>query len=438
MSNTFTSLRNHYDQFREMLLGRFGQGVMWNIGSLAVLAVGGVLMNLIIVRFQGEEALGVFNQVYAIYIVLSQFGVGGLQFSVLNHVSHHQDDPGTCGDITTAALIIAFLFSIPVCLIVVLLAKPVGNLFNSAGVGQGLLFVAPGLLFFTLNKILINTVNGLNDMKPYAVFRAMRFLLIPAAIGVIIALKLTAPYLSLSLTVSEFLLFVSLLIYVYTRLVPLRRIADAHRWFSEHVSFGIRGMLSGILLELNTRVDVLMLGYFTTDAQIGIYTFAATLAEGFAQLPLAVRYNVDPVIGKHFADGTTEEITKLSRKTRRTFYPVIVLVGIASIMLYPVIFNLLLQDGTTRASWPIYSIIMVGVLINAAFRPFNGTLLQGGKPGAYTVMVMGIVIVDALQNLFFIPLWGIHGAAVVTAITYTLEAILLIIVTRKLLKVSLV
>ncbi|MBN1122372.1 MAG: oligosaccharide flippase family protein [Anaerolineae bacterium] len=438
MSNPFTSIRNRYEQFRKILLGRFGQGVMWSVGSLGILAVGGVLMNLIIVRFQGEEALGIFNQVYAIYIVLSQLGVGGLQFSVLKHVSHHQDDRDTCGDITTTALIIALLFSILVCLIVVLLARPVGNLFDSEGVGQGLLFVAPGLLFFTLNKILINTVNGLNDMKSYAVFRALRFTLIPAAIAVIIALKYPAPYLTLSLTVSEFLLFISLSIYVYTKLVPLRRIVDARQWFSEHLSFGARGMLSGILLELNTRVDVLMLGYFTTDARIGIYTFAATLAEGFSQLPLAVRYNVDPVIGKHFAEGATEEITKLSRKTRRTFYPVIVLIGIASILLYPLIFNLLLQDGTTYESWPIYAIIMVGVLINAAFRPFNGTLLQGGKPGAYTGMVLGIVILDALQNLFVIPLWGIRGAAVVTAVTYVLEAVLLIIVTRKLLKVSLI
>ncbi len=438
MANPLTLIRNRCDQFREILLGRFGQGVVWNVGSMVVLAVGGVLMNLIIVKYQGEEALGIFNQVYAIYIVLSQFGVGGLQFSVLKHVSHHQDDPDTCGDITTTALIIALLFSVPVCLIVVLLAKPVGSLFDSEGVTQGLLFVIPGLLFYSLNKILINTVNGLNRMKPYAVFRALRFILIPAAIAVIIALQLPSPYLTLSLTISEFLLFVSLSIYVYTKLVPLRRIAGARRWFSEHLSFGARGMLSGILLELNTRVDVLMLGYFTTDAQIGIYTFAATLAEGFAQLPMAVRYNVDPVIGKHFADGTTEEITRLSRKTRRMFYPIVVLVGIASILLYPAIFNFLLQNGTTRESWPIYAIIMAGVLVNAAFRPFNGALLQGGKPGAYTFMILGIVILDALQNLFFIPLWGIRGAAVVTAITYVLEAVCLIIVTRRLLKVSLI
>jgi O-antigen/teichoic acid export membrane protein len=438
MSNLLTSLRSRYDQLREILLGRFGQGVLWNIGSLAILAVGGVLMNLIIVGFQGKEALGIFNQVYAIYIILSQFGVGGLQFSVLNHVSHHQDDRSTCGDITTSALIITLVFSLLVCLSVVFLAEPVGDLFDSEGVGQGLLFAAPGLLFFALNKVLINTVNGLNDMKPYAVFRALRFLLIPVVIVVIIAMRLSAPYLTLSLSISEFLLFVSLSIYVYTRLVPLRWISDARRWFSEHISFGARGMLSGVLLELNTRVDVLMLGYFTTDAQIGIYTFAATLAEGFAQLPLAVRYNVDPVIGKHFADGTTEEITKLSRKTRQTFFPVIALVGVASIALYPLIFGLLLKDGTTYESWPIYGIIMVGVLINAAFRPFNGTLLQGGRPGAYTFMTLGIVILDALQNLFVIPLWGIRGAAAVTAVTYILEAVLLVVVTRRLLKVSLI
>ena len=56
-----SNFSKRYNQVLGLLQGRFGQGVIWNIDSLAILAVGGMLMNLIVIRFQGREALGVFN-----------------------------------------------------------------------------------------------------------------------------------------------------------------------------------------------------------------------------------------------------------------------------------------------------------------------------------------------------------------------------------------
>ena len=53
--------------------------------------------------------------------------------------------------------------------------------------------------------------------------------------------------------------------------------------------------MSGILTEVNTRVDILVLGYFHGDTLVGVYSFAAILAEGFSQLPMVVRRSIDPL-----------------------------------------------------------------------------------------------------------------------------------------------
>ena len=45
-----------------------------------------------------------------------------------------------------------------------------------------------------------------------------------------------------------------------------------------------------------------MLGYFMSDTIVGIYSFASTFAEGFAQLSTVIRQNVDPIVGKCFAE----------------------------------------------------------------------------------------------------------------------------------------
>lgn len=417
---------------RRFWANSFNRDVLWNVGSLGVLALGGVVINLVIIRFEGEAALGVFNQVYAFYIVLSQIGVGGLQHSALKHISYHQEDLDRCADITSAALLLVGALTVPLAAIGWALAGPLGDLLDSRDVAEGLRLVMPGLLFFAMNKVLINAVNGLQRMRAYAVFRSLRFAFIPAAVIVIVALDLPDSHLALSLTVSEALLLIILGGYVYGRLLPVKRISEARARFHEHLSFGARGVLSGIMTELNTRVDVLMLGYFTSDANVGIYSFAAMLAEGVSQLPLAVRWNMDPVIGRYFAQGTPERITQAARELRRTFYPVMAGLGVLAVLVYPVLLWVWLPGDNLTTSWAIFSIIMIGVVINAGYRPFQGVLMQGGRPGAHTALITGLVVGDALLNLAFIPLLGIHGAALVTMLTYTLEAVGLVVCARRL------
>ena len=421
MTNRGVSRRDYLALMRS----KFSQGVLWNVGSLAFLAGGGVLINLIVVRFRGEAALGVFNQVYAVYIVLSQVGVGGLQHSVLKHVSYQQSDRDRCGDITSAALILVFAISVPLSLGAFWLAEPVGNVLSSPAVAEGIRLVAPGLVFFALNKVLINVLNGLQWMRSYAVFRSVRFVLIPLFIVVIASLGLPDSSLALSLTLAEIVLFVGLVIFVYRWVVPLRPIAHMRVRLSEHLSFGLRGILSGMLMELNTRVDVLMLGYFVSDAQVGIFSFAAIMAEGIAQIPTAVRWNVDPIIGGYFASGRTEQIGVVSRRIRRVFYPAMLLIGLVAALAYPLLYDLLAGGVGLTESWPVFVIITAGVVIGAGYRPFGGLLLQAGRPGLFTLFILVLVLTNVVFNLLLIPVLGIYGAALATMLTFVGEAVLL-------------
>jgi O-antigen/teichoic acid export membrane protein len=421
---------------RIVLPGKFNQNVLWNLASLGFLAVGGVVINILVITLRGAAALGIFNQVYAIYIVLSQLGVGGIQYSVLTYVAYAQDDRPQCSDITLSALVLVAFLTLGVCLIAWQLAEPVGQLLGSPAVAEGLRLALPGLLFFSLNKVLLNVLNGLQLMRAYAVFRSLRFILIPLGVILIVLFDYPDSHIAFSLTFAEAALFVALVIYVYAVALPLRRPMQLARHMKTHISYGVRGVLSGVLLELNTRVDVLMLGYFTTDRLTGIYSFAAMLAEGFGQIPLALRWNIDPLLGQYFSTGETHKITQLARSVRRMAGPLMVAGCLVAVLLYPLGARLFLS--VDRAiSWQIFAIIMLGVAINAIYRPFGGILLLGGRPELQTVFIIGLVLLDALLNLIFIPLLGIRGAALVTMGTYIFEAAGIVLFARLFLHVSL-
>ncbi|NLJ08326.1 MAG: oligosaccharide flippase family protein, partial [Sphingobacteriales bacterium] len=186
-----------FRKIKTSMTSRLFQGFSWNMLSLVILAANGFLMNALIVATRGEEALGVFNQVYAIYLIFSQVVVFGLHHSVLRLISMHDKDRDYCSEITISALILIALISIPATILSMLLIKPISNFLDSPDVIAGLFYTLPSLFFFSINKVLINVLNGLDEMKTFSFFRSLRYVLLPVIILIIIVLKLDSRYISL-------------------------------------------------------------------------------------------------------------------------------------------------------------------------------------------------------------------------------------------------
>ena len=424
-------------KIRGLMADRFTGDVAWNIGSLVFLAAGGLIINGVIVSLRGADALGVFNQVYAFYIVLSQIGVGGLQHSVLKQVAYMRDDRDACADATGVALGLIVLLTVPIALLGLALAQPIGDLLESQPVGEGLRYVMPGLIFFAANKVLINVLNGLRRMRIYAVFRSARFVLIPLFIVLIIALDQPASTLPLALTLAEVVLFIVLIVYIYTRLLPYRRPRNINHYVRAHLSYSVRGVLSGVLLELKTRTDVLMLGLFLSDTAVGWYSFAATLAEGFGQIAIAVRFNVDPIAGGHFADGERDKIGDLARQIRRYFWPGMAVLGTVSILAYPVVYAVLAGSSGLGESWAVYGLLAGAHIIVAGYAFMRGILLVGDAPGAFTMTIILTTGINIGLNALLIPPFGLVGAATTTAASIILEDAIIVYLARRLLDVRL-
>ncbi len=418
---------------------RFSRDVVWNTGSLAVLSISGITITIVILACRGPLALGIFNQVFAFYIIISQIIVGGLQFSVLKHCSYNQEDLDECAAIASSALLLVAFIGITTCTILYGVSDLIGRIFDSPAVALGLTFAIPGLALFALNKVLLMVLNGLRNMRAFAVFQGLRYIFI--LIGVISIMMLGYPesHLPLSLSIAELALFVALIFYINKNLFHIRLSISPGKqvWFRRHISFGGRGFLSGILTEMNTRVDVLMLGYFMTDTIVGVYSFASTLAEGFAQIPHVIRQNVDPIIGECFLEGNRKRLGEITKKIRHIFYPFMFVAGCALVAIFPIIMWLVSSTGENRHSWGILAILVSGIVVASGYRPFIGMLMQGDRPGTYSLLLTGSVIGNMILNAFLIPALGMYGAALATASVYVIEILALIVLVRHLFGVKL-
>lgn len=416
----------------------FSSGILWNLFSIGILASAGIFLNITLATLGNATILGIFNQSFAFFVVISQLAVGGLQFSVLQQVSYKRDSLGDVAQAVLSALILVGLWGSTIGLAVFLLAEPIGALLSSPQVGIGITCIAPGIVLYGLNKVLLATLNGLRLMRAYAILQSLRYILILLLVVLALVLPVSVDYLPLSLTVAELLLFFVLNIYLRTKLERPRLSIEAFYSVSrEHITFAIRGFTSGVLTELNTRVDILMLGYFGTDEMVGIYSFASTIAEGMKQIPAVIRWNVDPILGGHFARDTLGAIQDFASQVKRMSLLLMTPLCVVALAGYPVLLWLIGASSDLNSSYQLFIILLAGVYLNSRYTPFLGLMLQGKRPGTQSLLVTTLFTANVSFNLALIPLYGSTGAAVATAFVFFLEAVFIKLLARKIFHVRL-
>jgi len=409
---------------------KFGRDVLWNTVSTLILGITGIVVNALIARFYGPGTLGVFNQVLVIYLFTAQFSVGGLQFSVLRHVSQYADQQTICNRLISSAIAMTVVLALAVSIITWALRGFVGRLLGSPDVSTALTYVLPGITFFAVNKVLMAVINANRHMRAFSVFQASRYLLILLLLVGAIITHRSGVTLAGVLSVAELLLLICLIPYclrLFTPVSPMSWFA----WCKKHIVFGAKSFFGGVLTEINTRVDILMLGFFLSDRSVGIYSLAAFVAEGLLQLPVVLRTNVNPLITKKFFSGQTQELSEMIRRGVKLAYVAMGFILLLAVFVYPLYVRFLVGGVGFMSSWPLFGILAAGIAISSGYLPFRMILLQTGYPGMHTLFVSSIAVTNVMLNAVLIPFLGMYGAAFATALSLSLSVVYLMVLVRR-------
>jgi O-antigen/teichoic acid export membrane protein len=399
--------------------------IIYNYISFFTVGISGILINIFIIKYYDIEVLGNFNLMLSFLIILSQFCVGGMQFSVLKHNSNFHKKLNEVSKSLSSALVLSSLFSVMIILILYLIAPMLEKVFVLDNFALSIYLILPALLFFALNKILLMSLNGLNYMKSYAVFNAFRYVLLLISLVVFYYQDFDNIYLVFIFSISEFILFIGLIIYHYGNILGFK--LPKQYWIKRHFYFGIKGMWGGALMETNTRVDILMIGVFLGYGAVGIYSFASMIVEGFAQVYMVLKNNIDPVVGKAYFDKKYNIIYDTIDDIRKKYVPFLVLFGIVAIVLYKPIFIYIfgLDEQMVQNSWSAFIILMIFILVSSFFKPFMGILNQINRPEKFSQIILLGVILNICLNFVLLQILGIYGAALSTGIIFLLESYLL-------------
>lgn len=397
-------------------------GAGFVIGSVLEYGVKAVLA-----RYLGPGVYGVFVQGVAVIEILAVIGLLGLHRGLPRFMSYYQGrgDEEAVEDSIATATAIAVGGGVVVSMVVYLSAPFISALFSEPALEGVLRLFAFAVLPLALFYLSIGFIRGVQNAR-YKVY--VTDVILPLAqLGLILLLFWWG--FGVEGAVYAYIIAVSLATVVavrYLRALTEYTLGDVRARAVELVRFSWPLMVVSVVLAVNRWVDVLMLGWLTESASVGIYEVAMAVA-GFSNvILLSLNYMYMPVVSELFSSKGRAVVGETFLTTTRWVY-MLSLPVLAGFIVFPDAVLTLLFGEAYAVGAAALIILAFGHLFSMAIGPAGTTLMAVGLSTRFMIGMLVLGIVDIVLNLVLIPAYGIVGAAVAMS-TGTILANLVMVV----------
>ena len=190
----------------------------------------------------------------------------------------------------------------------------------------------------------------------------------------------------------------------------------------EMMSYGFVLFLSGTSSILLTNIDVLMLGALAGLSEVAVYSVAFFIGN-IIQIPARSIKNVaSPIISQAWKKNDKEQLNELYKKTSINQLTIGLFIFIGIWLNIDNIIQIL-PDKYADGKYVI-AFIAMGQLCNMA-RGLNDEIIYTSKLYKFDLFINIFLVVTAIiTNYIFIPIYGIIGAAMATALSVFLYSVI--------------
>lgn len=208
------------------------------------------------------------------------------------------------------------------------------------------------------------------------------------------------------------------------RSVPWSRLTRGRpfSYGSQLIAFGLKTHMGNMLKFLQYRLDVLIVGFFLSPAQVGYYVVAMSISELVWKLPNAVGAVLLPKV----AGVTKKEYTSAFTSTVSRHVTLVTVLSLALLLgtARPLID--ILYGMAFRPAYEPLLILMPGALCLSVWKVLASDLIAQGYPGLYGLSALVSVLTMVTLDLLLIPSLGVSGAAAASSVAYIVAAALLL------------
>ena len=356
----------------------------------------------------GEQTTGEFALFFTLLSILSVFTKLGLDTSIVKQISSRINHEGKneIKSVYLRILTLVFLVSTILSVAVFFLGDFLTSQFLEEG-SQLFVYLPIGLLLFSLISINSESLRGLQKLSLYSLFQNFSLFGI-ALIGVILFNQdLFSSFIG-SLTLLMALSFILIL----KALPKGDKIKVSSKGLLEE-SFPM--FLSNSAFFIMTWADVIMLSYFLTEDQTGIYNNASKVANLNIVFLFAINAIAAPKLAEFKAKNDESSIKAFTQTTSK--YSIMLSMPILIVILLFSEELLGLFSDKSMEGYVVLMVLALGQFFNAACGSVVNVLNMTGYEKNARNVIMVTTVLNLILNYLLIPVYGILGAAISTAIS---------------------
>lgn len=399
-----------------IIKNKFAVDSIWNLGSIVIIALSGILLNVVIGNIYKASGLGIFNQALAIYGILAIIAVFGINSSVLKYSAQYNNKKNELEKILTSSSLLSLTLGIIITTISLTVISILPYFHNKIDLYNTLKTIIIGLPLFSLNKVLLGFLNGLRKMISYGNFQSIRWILIFLFIIFFGFNKYPIQYTALSFPLTELIL--TILIYFFELKKYRPNFDNIFIWIKKHINFGSKSVFVNSISETNDKTDIFIISLLLNSTQVGIYSFASTLVKGILMLAGVIQLNFNPIISNLWSNNKKQKLTKYIQKIKKTSILLLIPTILIASLTYPFITIFLMKDPLFKQSIIPFFVLLIGVSILSLKYWASSFIMMAGYPEIQVKITLTAFITNIFLNLLLIKCFGIIGAAIANTLYY--------------------
>lgn len=385
-------------------------------GSLFELGIA-FIAKLIIARFLEPPDYGLVSIGITVLSLTSMITLAGMHAGVGRYLPRY-DEPAQRKGVLVAAFQIALPLSILSATVIVFGAGYIStNIFGNANLTPVLQIFGLAIPFAALLRLSTSGIQGLKRTLPRVVLQDIIRPIIRFT-GVIVAVLTGWGTVGVSVAYAVAWVIPGSLGFVYivknTPLLSRVKSVPMHR---EMLLFSLPVLVTAAMSMLLADIDTLMLGYFKTPTDVGIYNVVYPLSEVLLVGLSAFSFLFMPVLSELHANNNLSQMRRVYQVVTKWIF----------LMTLPLFFVLLLFPSTVisltfgsnyAAGGLALAILSVSFFIHVFAGPNGNTLTSIGQTRTIMWDNLLIAVQNILLNLLLIPRYSFLGAAIATAVSY--------------------
>lgn len=354
---------------------------------------------------EGKGVLAVSTNILSFSIIIFGFGFAA------SNVYFVGEDRNNTRKITFVNIVMSLLS------ILVLIPLYLLNLKFRFGIFDGvndmiLVIVMVTVPFLNLKTCLINVILGMQEIKGYNKLNLTDKVL---TLGMLIAAVLfnKDPISVIISNLVSVIIILTLVLYNINKRSEGRYHFDA-KMLKLMLGYGIKAQIGNLVQLLNYRVNIFIINYFMTIAQVGIYSNAVALGETLWQVSGSIATVVFPMTT---GSKNKEELKYFINKVTRISFTLIIIFAVVLALISDKIILLMFGKDFIGASEPLI-FLLPGISV-FSISNILANYMAGIAKIQYNIYSSLISFVFTMVfNVLLVPVMGINGAAVATSLSY--------------------